>query len=44
MPLGRGSDLPKSDQVWLNSLSLMAFMGLPWPTKRAGMGMVFLMA
>jgi hypothetical protein len=36
MALGLGSDLPTICQRRENSLSSMAFSGLPWPTKMAG--------
>jgi hypothetical protein len=33
---GRGSDAPSAFQARLNGVSVMAFIGLPWPTYTAG--------
>lgn len=36
MACGRGNCLPILRQLWLNWLSSMAFIGLPWPINITG--------
>lgn len=42
MAVGVGSDLPKDRHLAENTLSSMAFIGLPCPTNNAGMGLLWL--
>jgi hypothetical protein len=40
--VGVGSDLPRDRHLAENTLSSMAFIGLPCPTNNAGMGLFWL--
>ena len=41
MAVGVGSDFPSDRHLAENTLSSMAFIGLPCPTNKAGMGLLW---